>query len=336
MKLKRLIITLLVFIISASLLIGCGKGSNTADKEGSKNTNATTTSTKKKVIGVMIGDMSNQFQSYIMDGMKAEAKKYEDEFEFVFVDGKFDSNVQLSQAENFISQKVNAIVLIPGDKEGSKPIVDRIVKAGIPLIGCNTKVADMEKLTTYVGSDTIQSGELLMQGIADKLGGKGNIVELQGFYGHEPQIERHKGIQNILSKYSNIKVLAENTGKWNRAEGMAVMENWLKSDLKDKINAVVAHNDEMAIGAMKAVEAVGLLDKIIIGGIDATPEMLKYLKEGKVEVTVFQDAVGQGKKAIECAVKAVKGEKLEKEYMIPYELVKPEDADKYLAKYPTK
>ncbi|OIQ11003.1 sugar ABC transporter substrate-binding protein [Neomoorella thermoacetica] len=294
------------------------------------------TANKKKVVGVMIADISAQFQAHMADAMKAEAKKYENEIEFVFVDGKFDSNIQLAQAENFISQKVDAIIFIPSDKEGSKPIVDRIVQAGIPLIGVNTKVAEMEKLTTYVGSDTVKSGEILMQAIADMLGGKGNIVEIQGWYGHEPQIERHKGIQNVLSKYPNIKVLAENTGKWTRAEGMAVMENWLKSDLKDKINAVVAHNDEMAIGALKAIEDAGMLDKIIVGGIDAEPEALNLLKQGKLKVTVFQDAIGQGKAAIECAVKAVKGEKLEKEYMIPYELVKQQYADQYLARYEIK
>ncbi|WP_338826611.1 sugar ABC transporter substrate-binding protein [Neomoorella thermoacetica] len=330
MNFKRLIIGALILILSVTLLIGCGKGSDKVVN------NTKSTANKKKVVGVMIADISAQFQAHMADAMKAEAKKYENEIEFVFVDGKFDSNIQLAQAENFISQKVDAIIFIPSDKEGSKPIVDRIVQAGIPLIGVNTKVAEMEKLTTYVGSDTVKSGEILMQAIADMLGGKGNIVEIQGWYGHEPQIERHKGIQNVLSKYPNIKVLAENTGKWTRAEGMAVMENWLKSDLKDKINAVVAHNDEMAIGALKAIEDAGMLDKIIVGGIDAEPEALNLLKQGKLKVTVFQDAIGQGKAAIECAVKAVKGEKLEKEYMIPYELVKQQYADQYLARYEIK
>ncbi|WP_338835315.1 sugar ABC transporter substrate-binding protein [Neomoorella thermoacetica] len=330
MNFKRLIIGALILILSVTLLIGCGKGSDKVVN------NTKSTANKKKVVGVMMADISAQFQAHMADAMKAEAKKYENEIEFVFVDGKFDSNIQLAQAENFISQKVDAIIFIPGDKEGSKPIVDRIVQAGIPLIGVNTKVAEMEKLTTYVGSDTVKSGEILMQAIADMLGGKGNIVEIQGWYGHEPQIERHKGIQNVLSKYPNIKVLAENTGKWTRAEGMAVMENWLKSDLKDKINAVVAHNDEMAIGALKAIEDAGMLDKIIVGGIDAEPEALNLLKQGKLKVTVFQDAIGQGKAAIECAVKAVKGEKLEKEYMIPYELVKQQYADQYLARYEIK
>jgi inositol transport system substrate-binding protein len=112
-----------------------------------------------------------------------------------------------------------------------------------------------------------------------------------------------------------------------------VVENWLQSDLRDKIDAVVAQNDEMAIGALKAIEDAGLLDKIVVAGIDATPEAIEYLKKGKLEITVFQDAKGQGKKAIEVAVKAANGEDVEKEYMIPYQLVNPEEADKYLELY---
>jgi inositol transport system substrate-binding protein len=325
MSMKKVLLWVMTLVMSVGLLAGCGKSADTATQQEAA-------PAKKKVVGVMIGDFSAQFHAYIMDGMKKEAEKYPD-IEFVYVDGKFDPGVQMGQAENFIAQKVDAIVFIPGDAEASKPAVDKIVEAKIPLINVNTMVGNIEKVTTYVGSETVESGEMLMEAMAKAMGGKGAILELEGQYGHEPQIERHNGIENILKKYPDIKVLAKDTGKWSRDEGMKKMENWLQSDLKDKVTAVVAHNDEMAIGAMKAIEAAGLLDKVVIGGIDATPEMLNFLKEGKVEVTVFQDAFGQGAKGIECAVKAIKGETLEKEYMIPYIPVDPKDADKYLKMY---
>jgi inositol transport system substrate-binding protein len=111
------------------------------------------------------------------------------------------------------------------------------------------------------------------------------------------------------------------------------MENILQSDLKGKFQGVVCHNDEMAIGAMKALEAAGMLDQVKVAGIDATPEALKYIKEGKLALTVFQDALGQGAMAIDLAVKVVNGEKVEKTVMVPYVLVMPEDVDKYLAIY---
>ncbi len=213
--------------------------------------------------------------------------------------------------------------------------MDLIAKAGIPLINVNTKVpnADQVAAYAYAGSSSVESGEILMEAMAEVMGGKGNMIELQGWYGHEPQIERHQGIANILKKHPDIKVLAEDSGKWNREEGMKKVENWIQSDLKGKFNAIVAHNDEMAVGAVKALEDAGLLEQVVVGGIDATPDALNMLKAGKLKVTVFQDAFGQGAKGVELAVKVLNGEKLEKEYIIPYKRVKPEEADKYLAIY---
>jgi inositol transport system substrate-binding protein len=156
----------------------------------------------------MIADMSAQFQAYIMDGMKREAEKYPN-FEFVYVDGKFDSATQMNQAENFISEGGNALIYIPGDAEASVNLVDKVVAAGIPIIGCNTKVKEMDKLTTYAGSDTVESGKILMEGMARVMGGKGDLIELQGFYGHEPQIERHKGITEVIAKYPDMKIIKE-------------------------------------------------------------------------------------------------------------------------------
>lgn len=165
--------------------------------------------------------------------------------------------------------------------------------------------------------------------MAKLLGGKGNIAVLEGQMGHEPQIRRQQGIMNILKKYPNIKIVADMPADWYRDKGMAVMENWLQSGLK--IDAVVAHNDEMAIGALKAAEDAGV--RLFIAGIDATPEALDFVRQGKLAFTVFQDAKGQGKGAIETAVQVVNGKKVSKEVIIPFELVFKEKADEYEAKY---
>lgn len=329
---------MMVMLCLAIVFAGCSSGTNNtepakessaADTAANKDSDA---ESKKKVVGVLIGDQSAQFHAYIMDGMKKEQVKYPD-FEFVYVDGKFDPAVQLGQIENFIAQKVDAIVYIPGDAEAAKPAVELLANYGVPVINVNTKMPNADSVANYAyaGSSSVESGEILMEAMAEVMGGKGNMIELQGFYGHEPQIERHLGIGNVLKKFPDIKVLAEDSGKWNREEGMKKVENWIQSDLKGKFNAIVAHNDEMAVGAVKALEDAGLADKVVVGGIDATPDALNMLKEGKLAVTVFQDAFGQGAKGIELAVKALNGEKLEREYIIPYLRVKKEEADKYLA-----
>jgi inositol transport system substrate-binding protein len=331
---KKLFALIMVLALSLSLFAGCAQSSaTTAAPAGTTAAGETTAAAgEKKVVGVMIGDMSAQFQAYVMDGMKRQTEKYPD-VQFVFVDGKFDSAVQMGQAENFIAQGVDALIYIPGDAEASKNLVDKVVAANIPIIGCNTKVKEMDKLTTYAGSDTIESGKILMEGLAQVMGGKGQLIELQGFYGHEPQIERHNGILEALANYPDMEIIKEDSGEWNRDKGMQKMENMLQSDLAGQFQGVVAHNDEMAIGAMKALEAAKMLDQVKVAGIDATPEALRYLKEGKLALTVFQDALGQGAMAVDLAVKVLNGETVEKEVMVPYVLVMPEDADKYIAIY---
>jgi inositol transport system substrate-binding protein len=331
MSIRKILVLVIVLALSLGMLAGCAQSTTagtTATTASGATTGATTTAGAKKTVGVMIADMSAQFQAYIADGMKEEAKKYPN-ITFVFVDGKFDSSIQMGQAENFIAQKVDALIYIPGDSAASKNLVDKVVAANIPIIGVNTAPAEPDKLTTYAGSDSIESGRILMNGLAEAMGKKGSVFELQGFMGHEPQILRHQGIMEALKNYPDITYVGQDTGEWSRDKAMQAMENVLNSDLKGKFTAVVCHNDEMAIGAMKALEAAGVKD-VLVAGIDANPEALKYVKEGKLALTVFQDAKGQGAMGIDLAAKITAGEKVEKNYMIPYVLVTKADVDKYL------
>lgn len=286
---------------------------------------------QKKKIGVLICDFSDQFQVYMMEGMRSAELKYKDQFDFIYQDAKYDANTQMAQMENLIVQGVNAVIVMPVDAKASVPMIEKAYNAKIPIISVNRKLENQELAVTYVGSDSVESGEILMSHMAKLLNGKGNIVILQGTMGHEPQILRQQGIMNILKKYPDIKVLATQSADWYRDKAMAVMENWLQSNMK--IDAVVAHNDEMAIGALKAAIDAGVANKMLIAGIDATPEALQFVEAGQLAFSVFQDAKGQGAGAIEAAVKVVNGEKVPKEIIIPYELVVREDVSKYRQKY---
>lgn len=291
---------------------------------------AVTGAARKKTIGVLICDFSDQFQVYMMDGMREADAKYPD-IEFIYQDAKYDANTQMNQMENLIMRYTDAIIVMPVDAKASVPMVKQAVREGIPIISVNRKLENQEEAVSYAGSDSVESGEILMRQMAKLMGGKGNIAILEGQMGHEPQILRQQGIMNILKDYPKIKVVADLPADWYRDKGMAVMENWLQSGLE--IEAVVAHNDEMAIGALKAAEDAGIADQLLIAGIDATPEALDFVRQGKLAFTVFQDAKGQGRAAVETAVQVVNGKKVPKEVMIPYELVVKEQADEYEAKY---
>jgi inositol transport system substrate-binding protein len=271
---------------------------------------------KKLKIGVTYQNLQNEFILNIQDALRAKAKELN--VDLIEADGQGKAENQISQVENFISQKVDAIILNPFDKDGDAPCVDKAVAAKIPIIVVNAEVSNLDKATAMVGSDDADAGRIEMQFIADKLNGKGNIVIIHGPNGHSAEVGRTKGNKEILAKYPDIKVLAEQTANWDRAQAMALMENWMQSG--KEINAVVGQNDEMALGALKAVQAKNKSGIVIIG-IDAIPDALKAVGDGTMAATVFQDARGQGAGAVDTAVKAAKGEKVEKKVYIPFQLV---------------
>ncbi len=282
-------------------------------------------SDKKFKIGVTHYGLKNEFTVLIKDAQIAKAKELGVDIE-VF-DGDYNAATQTSQFENMIAQKFDAIIFSPTDVDAMAGAVENAVAAGIPVFGVNTKV-NSDKLTSYIGSNDVEAGKIEMKWMAEKLGGKGNIVILEGPIGNSAQVQRREGIHEILKEYPDIKVLAEKTANWSRAEGLALMENWLNAF--PQIDGVVGQNDEMALGAIQALEEKGLKDKTPVVGVDAIKDALTAVKEGRQDATVFQDAVGQGQLSVEVAVKYLKGEKVEAENMIPFVLVEPKDVDKYL------
>lgn len=310
----------LLSLTGTMLLSACSSEENASTEAGSE----------EKVIGVSMANFSDQYVTYMMDAMEAEEKKHP-EYEFVYVDAQEDSSTQMSQIENFISQGVDSIIFTPVDTVAADQIVDTINEADIPSIVLLKTFEGVEKATAYVGSESIEAGKIQMEEAAKQLGGKGNIALLMGPLGHEAQIKRTEGNEEIISSQPDMKVVLEGAADYDRAKGMTLMENWLQSG--KKIDAVIANNDEMAIGAIMAIEAAGKLDDILVAGIDATPPALEYVESGKMELTVFQDAIGQGTSAVQAAVKAANGEKIEKNIYIPFELVTKENAAEYAKKW---
>jgi ABC-type sugar transport system substrate-binding protein len=229
-----------------------------------------------------------------------------------------------------VAQGFDAIIFSPVDVDAMAVAVEQAVQAGVPVFGVNTRV-NSDKLTSYIGSNDVTAGEFEMNFIAEKIGGKGNIVIMEGPIGSSAQVQRREGIHNVLAKYPDIKVLAEKTANWSRAEGLALMENWLQT-FEGQIDAVVGQNDEMALGALQALEGKGLTDRddIPVVGVDAISDALQAVKDGRLNATVFQDAKGQGAQSVEVAVKYLKGEPIEKEYWIPFQLVTAENVNEFM------
>lgn len=276
-------------------------------------------------IGVTYQNLQNEFIINIQDAIRAEAKKLD--VDLIELDSQGKAENQISQIENFIARGVDAIILNPFDKEGSAPAVDIAAREHMPIVVVNAIVSNLQKANAYVGSEDAEAGRIAAEQIMKLLGGKGNIAIIHGPNGHSAEVQRTEGIKQVLKKYLQTKIVAEQSANWDRAQALTLMENWLASSRK--IDAVIAQNDEMALGAYKAIEAAGKQKEIMIIGIDAIPDAVKAVDEGKLVGTVFQDAKSQGKIAVDLAYKLVKGLKIEHNYYIPFKLITKENLTEF-------
>jgi inositol transport system substrate-binding protein len=248
--------------------------------------------------------------------------------ELIMVDSKEDVAVQLGQVENFVAQGVDAIVVIAANTDAADPMTKAAQEAGIPIVYVNRLPSNLPEGVYYAGSDSIQAGIMQGEWLAEQLGGKGNVVIMNGNLAQEAAQKRTEGVKQVFAKYPDIKIIKEDTGNWQRDQGLALMENWLATG--EQIDAVASNNDEMAIGAIQAIDAAGKLGEILVGGVDASPDALQEMDKGRLNVTVFQNAAGQGEGGIQAAIALAKGEKIEQITWIPYELVTTDNYKEYM------
>jgi len=296
--------------ISLAAVAGCGQKENPPAQNQSRLT-----------IGISYQNLQNEFIINIQDAVRAEAQKMN--VNLVEVDGQGKAENQISQVEDFISRGVDAVILNPYDKDGSAHAVDLAVQAHKPVVVVNAIVSNLDKANAYVGSEDVEAGHIAAQRIMDVLQGKGNIAVIHGPNGHSAEVQRTEGIKQILTNYPNAKIVVEQTANWDRAQALNLMENWLASG--QQIDAVIAENDEMALGALKAIEAAGKQNQISVIGIDAIPDALKAVADGKMVGTVFQDAKGQGALAVDLAVQLAQGKAVKHDNYIPFQLVTKEN-----------
>ncbi|OPA88136.1 rhizopine-binding protein [Pseudomonas fluorescens] len=281
-------------------------------------------------VGVSMSAFDDTFLTYLREDMDKQAKSYPkgDGVQLQFEDARADVVKQLSQVENFISQKVDAIIVNPVDTASTKNIISAATKAGIPLVFVNRRPdqKDLPKDVVAVTSDDTEAGRLQMQYIAEKLGGKGNIVILLGDLANNSTTNRTKGVKEVLAKYPGIKIEQEQTGIWLRDKGMTLVNDWLTQG-RD-FNAVLANNDEMAIGASMALKSAGKKG-VLIAGVDGTPDGLNAITKGDMAASAFQDANGQAVGSVEAARKMAKKEPVEQNQVIPFQLITPDNVAKF-------
>jgi len=277
----------------------------------------------KYSIGFTVYGMSGWVSSGY-DGVKKVAA--ENNVDLHWASADFSVAKQVSQVRQFIAQHVDAIIIDPVDSSALGPEIKEATKKGIKVFGTNVKIfkPGSEYLTSYIGPDDVLAGENETKAMVKKLNGHGNVVILEGPLGQSAQIDRTAGIQKVLKEHPGIKVLAKQPGKWSRVKGYNITAAWL-SNYGNKINGIISQNDDMAVGAIRALKQRHMSVPVV--GIDGIKSGLLAVKSGEELVTNLQNAPLQLGMALQVAVNSLKGQDVPKHIFIHMPVVTKANVD---------
>lgn len=299
---KKLLTTFLVFTLSLGLLSGCASKSNESES---------------KKIGLVVSTLKNPFFVTLKEGAEAKAKELG--YELIVLDSQDDPAKEVSNMEDLTTKGVAVILLNPVDSDSAAATVKIANDASIPLVTLDRSASGGE-VKAHIASDNVAGGKMAGEYIVEQLGKKGNVVQLEGIAGSSAARDRGKGFEEGI-KGSDIKVVATQTADFDRTKGLSVMENILQGN-KD-IQAVFAQNDEMALGAQKALADAGMKDVLVVG-FDATDDAVKAVEDGTMAATVAQQPTLIGSLGVETAEKIIKGETVEASIPVELKLVTKE------------
>ncbi|WP_122501514.1 sugar ABC transporter substrate-binding protein [Pseudomonas viridiflava] len=283
-------------------------------------------------IGVSIARVDDNFMTYVRNGLDDAATQ--ENVQIQFEDAQGDVVRQLNQVQGFLNQKVDAVIVLPVDTSATASMTRAAVAAKIPLVYVN-RHPDERKLPTgvvTVASNDIEAGQLQMRYLAEKLGGKGTLAIIMGDLAQNATHDRTEGVKQILKDYPNIKVVEQQSAEWQRSKGMDLTSNWLLAG--SRFDAIIANNDEMAIGAAMALQQAGKAKgEVAIVGIDGLPDGLAAIKRGMLVASVFQDPKAQAASAMQSAIKMIKGEPVTADVWVPFQLITPENLTTFEQRY---
>ena len=283
---RRLAIGLLSAASVLSLLVGCGKPESSDTTAGAGDTGAADKPTIR--VGFSQIGAESDWRKANTESIKAEAAARG--IDLVFSDAQQKQENQIKALRNFVVQDVDVIAFSPVVETGWEPVLKEIKQAGIPVVLTDraVEVSDPELFVTFIGADFVEEGRRAARWLAEATGGQAMIAELQGTPGSAPAIDRKTGFEEVLAQHPGMQIIKTQTGEFTRAKGREVMESFLKSPEGKQITALYAHNDDMALGAIQAIEEAGLKPgvDIKIVSIDAVRSAFEAMIAGKLNCTV--------------------------------------------------
>jgi ribose transport system substrate-binding protein len=302
-------------LLAGLLLSILAIGLNACSKQG-PDTRTESTSTQP-TIGLSISTLNNPFFVSLRDGAEAEAKAKG--INLITVDAEDDPAKQIAGVEDLIQKRIKVLLINPTDSDAVANVVKEATAAGIKVISLDRRVNGAE-VSAHVGSDNATGGKMAANFLLKKLQDKGNVVELEGTPGSSAARERGEGFDSIIDGDAAVKVVARQPADFDRAKGLSVMENILQRS--KNVQGVFAQNDEMALGAIRAIEEDGLKNVVVVG-FDATADGVAAVKAGKLAGTVQQRPELIGKMGVDAAQSLIEGNPVDKEIPVPLDLVTP-------------
>jgi len=291
-------------------------------------------------VGVSMALFDDNFLTVLRNGLVEYAGTL-DGVDVQVEDAQNDVAKQLDQINNFVASGVDAIIVNPVDTSATQAMSNAAEAAGVPLVFVNREPINVDTLPdnqAFVASDERESGTLETIEVCRlfKEAGKteASVYVIMGELSNQAAQQRTQDIHDVIDQGKcevTLNIIDKQTSNWARDQAQNLMTNWLSTGAE--FDGVIANNDESAIGAIQAMKASGIdMKDVVVGGVDATQDALQAMQVGELDVTVFQDAAGQGKGALDAALKLAAGETVEQKVYIPFQLVTPANIGDFLAK----
>lgn len=285
------------------------------------------TAKDKYVIGFSQGTMNHPWRVAMVEGNKAYAEKNLPDVELIVTDGQNSSAKQVADVESLLARGIDVLMISPLTSDALTPVVQQALDAGVKVVTLDRKV-DIP-VTVHVGALNLPIGEDAGKYLVEALGNKGNVIEIQGTAGASATNDRHDGFVKGIEG-SGLKVVASQYADYLRENALKFMEDQLQRFGPGEIQAVYAHNDEMALGAIQALEAAGRLGEVKVVGVDGEELAFEAIKAGKLAATFVYPYVAP--EGIEVAYKVAKGEPVDPEVVLPGKQVDASNIDEMLGK----
>ena len=284
---------------------------------------------EKIKIGFSQGTMESSWRVNMVEGNKKYAEANLPDVELIVTNGENDASKQVSDVESLIAQGVKTLIISPVTADALTPVVKQAMDAGIPVVTLDRKVNT--DVTLHIGADNVLIGKTAGEFVCQTLNGKGNVIEIQGTAGASATVDRHDAFHKVLAeKCPDVKVVADQVANYVREPAIKFMEDMLQRFKPGEIQLVYAHNDDMALGAVTALEAAGRLSEVKVVGIDGENAAYDAIKAGKMVATFTYHFVAP--EGIQYGYKIAKGESLDKEIVLPTHQVDTTNVDEWVGK----